>query len=267
MKKQNKSFYTLSIFILLLTLTVVSCSGASGIPNFFATETPTPTNTFTPSPTLTPSPSLTPTQTPSPTPTPLPTGINVEKQADGTTLFTDYDNKYQLTLSADWIVIPFNKDAFAQSLNTLAKDNPQLAAAAKTFQNLDPELFRLVAINKNPNYLKNTFASNLNITAFADNLLANMPLEFVTGALESQFEKNGAKVLTKDVNVVENPHGVAVEYVDIEQNVSGSKITQRILVFQTNQKLIMISFSTLPEFSKDIFAEANSIGGAIEPLK
>jgi hypothetical protein len=197
----------------------------------------------------------------------LPTGINVEKQSDGTTLFSDYDNKYQLTLSADWIIIPFKKDAFTAAVKDLASENPQLAAAAQAFQNLDPETFRLVAINRNPKYLKNTFASNLNITAFADNLLANMPLEFVTGALEEQFKKNGAEVLTNGVNVVENSHGVDVEYIDLEQTVKGSKIAQRALTFQANQKLIIIAFTTLPPFSKDVFAEANSIGGTIELLK
>ncbi len=265
--KHIKAIRTLGVFVALLTLTVLSCSGASGIPNFFATETPIPTSTFTPTPTFTPSPTLTPTATPSLTPTPLPTGINVEKQSDGTTLFTDYDNKYKLTLPKEWVVIPFKKDAYTEAINQLAKENPQLAAAAKAFQNMDPKMFRLVAINTNSKYIKNTFASNLNVTAYENDLLASMPLEFVTGALESQFEKQGAKVLTKDVNTVENSHSVPIQYIDIQQTVKGSKISQRVLVFQVDKKLVMIALSTLPEFSEGVFAEGNDIGGSVELLK
>jgi hypothetical protein len=267
MINNKKSIYIVGILVLLMALTVLSCSGASGIPNLFATETPTPTNTFIPSPTLTPGPTLTATQTPSATPTPVPTGINVEKQSDGTTLFVDYDNKFKLTLPEDWVVIPFKKDSLTETLNRLAEENPQLAAAAKAFENMDPEMFRLVAINKNLKYLKNTFASNLNVTAYENDLLATMPLEFVAGALEQQFENQGAKVLTHDVNVVENSHGVAMQYIEIEQTIAGNKIRQRVLMFQANKKLIMLTFTTLPEFSKELFEEGNQIGGTVELLK
>lgn len=265
--KHIKAIRTFGIFVALLTLTVLSCSGASGIPNFFATETPTPTSTFTPTPTLTPSPTLTPTEIPSATPTPLPTGINVEKQSDGTTLFVDYDNKFKFILPADWVVIPFKKDSLAETMSQLAEENPQLAAAAKSLENMDPEMFRLLAINKNSKFLKNTFASNLNVTAYENELLAAMPLEFISGALEQQFENQGAKVLTHDVNVVENSHDVAMEYIEIEQTISGNKIEQRVLMFQSNEKLIMFAFTALPQFSKELFAEANSIGGSVELLK
>ncbi len=208
------------------------------------------------------SPTATETQTPSPTS--LPTGINVEKQSDGTTLFIDYDNKYQLTFPKDWTVIPFKKDDFTNVISKLAEENPQLAAAAQSFKDMDPNVFRLVALNTDSKYVMNTFASNLNITAYADQLLGSMPLEFVTGALEEQFKKNGLTVLTNGVNVVENSHGVNIEYIDTERTAKGSKIVQRVLVFQSNQKLVMIAFTTLPQFSKDVFAEGDAIGGSIE---
>ena len=252
---------------LVLALTLPSCSGVSAFPNLFATETPTPTNTFTPTPTPTLTPSPTSTSTSTPSPTPAPTGIGVDQQIDGSTLFTDYDNKYRLMLPDDWLVIPFRKDAFAEAVNKLAKENPQLAAAAEAFQNMDPSMFRLVAINTNAKYLKNRFASNLNITAYGDPILSSMPLSFVTGALEEQFKQSGIKVVTKGVNIIENSRGVDVEYIDTEQTAAGSKIVQRVLVFQTKDKLVMIAITTLPQFSKDVFAEGDIIGGSIELLK
>lgn len=263
----NKAVLKLSAFIVLLTLTVLSCSGVSDISNLFATETPTPTITYTPSPTFTPSPTPTETLTPSPSPTPVPTGIDIQKQSDGSTLFIDYDNKYKLVLPEDWLVIPFDKSAYANAMNELAKDNPQLAAAAKAFENVDPKTFRLVAINTNPKFAKNTFASNLNVTAYDDALMGGMPLAFVTGALEEQFKRNGAKVLTQNVNVTENSHGVDIEFIQTEQTANNIKFQQKILVFQSNGRLIMIAFTTLPQFSKDLFVEADMIGASVEIMK
>src|SRR6266508_6408975 len=101
---RNKVVQRFSILIVIVTFAILSCSGVADISNLFATETPTPTNTFTPTSTFTPSPTPAPTQTPSPTP--LPTGINIEEQSDGSTLFIDYDNKYQLVLPSDWLIIP-----------------------------------------------------------------------------------------------------------------------------------------------------------------
>ncbi len=193
--------------------------------------------------------------------------MEVEEQSDGTTIFIDYDNKYQLVLPEDWLVIPFNKNDYADAMNKLAKDNPQLAAAAQAFKDMDPKVFRLVAINTNSKYVKNTFASNLNITAYENDLMGAMPLEFVTGALEEQFKQSGIKVLTHGVNIIENSHGVDMQYIETEQTANGIKFEQKILVFQANRKLIMIAFTTLPQFSKDIFAEEDVIGASVEPLK
>ena len=261
----NKTVPKLSVFIVLLTLMVLSCSGVSDIPSLFATETPTPTVTYTPSPTFTPSP--TPTETQTPSPTPRPTGIDIEEQSDGTALFIDYDNRYQLVLPEDWLVIPFKKSAYAEAINKLAKNNPQLAAAAEAFKDMDPSVFRLVAINTNSKYTKNTFASNMNITAYEDEIMGVMPLGFVMGALEEQFKQNGVKVLTEGVNLLENSHGVDIEYIQTEQSVNGIKFQQHILVFQANGKLIMIAITTLPQFAKDVFAEGDVIGASVEVLK
>lgn len=263
----NKALQRISIFLVLLTLAILSCSGVSDIPNLFATPTLTLTNTLTPtpSPTVTPSPTATLTHTPSPTP--LPTGTNLEKQSDGMTLFTDYDNRYKLTLPSEWLAIPFQKDAYSQAMDKLAKESPQLAAAADAFKNMDPTMFRLVALNTNLNYTKNTFASNLNITAYENDVLAKMPLAFVTGAVEDQLTQSGFKVLTQGVNTVENSHGLEIEYIDTERTALGNKVVQRIFVFQNNGKLMMIAVTTLADFSEDLFAEGEAICKSVEFLK
>jgi hypothetical protein len=69
------------------------------------------------------------------------------------------------------------------------------------------------------------------------------------------------------VNVIENASGMDVEYMDVEQTVSGVKVQQRILVFQSNKKLILITVSTTPQFKEEIFEIAEQIGGSLEFIK
>jgi len=91
MMKKKKLF----IFLIgLILLTLLSCQAAANLPNPFATAIPSSTPTFTPSPTSSP------TLTAAYTPTPPPTGTTKEKQTDGTTVFTDYDNQYELVFPA-----------------------------------------------------------------------------------------------------------------------------------------------------------------------
>lgn len=261
MPKKNRPSPLPILVILLLGLTGISC-GVSGIP-FLATETPTPTATFTPSPT--PTPTSTPTLTP--TATPLPTGILIEPQADGSTLFSDFDNKYQLILAEEWIPIPFDQGELGTLVDQLSQDNPKFKDAAEAFKDLDPDVFRLVALNQNPDYLENGGAPNISITALADKVLASMPLSFVTGALEESFAQRGTKVVSTGVNTIANSNGVEVEFLDIEQDASGIKVFQRLVVFQTEDKLILITVTTSENFKAEVFASADEIGASIKLLK
>lgn len=258
---KNKSSRSLMILVMLLVLTSISC-GVSSLP-FLATETPTSTATFTPSPTLTPS--STPTLTP--TATPLPTGVQTEEQADGSTLFNDYDNKYQLVLPKEWVVIPFDQDELGVLVDELSKDNPKFEDAAAAFKNLDPDVFRLVALNQDKKYFESGAVPNVNITAIENDVLSAMPLSFVVGALEESFKQGGTKVVSEGVNTIDNLNGVEIEYLDIEQEANGLKIAQRLLVFQSNGKLILVTLTAPVDFKADVFASGDLIGASIELFK
>ena len=165
------------------------------------------------------------------------------------------------------MIIPVGKDDLDGMLTKLGNENPDLAKSAEAFKDLDPNVVRMVALNSNPDYLTNGYASNINITALEDPMLSAMPLAFITGALEESFTQQGMKVLTTGVNVIDNVHGVDVEYIDIEQNLAGVKIQQRLIVFQVNQKLIMITVSAVPQFKDEIFKLADETGASIEIFK
>lgn len=258
---KNNNVRIMTVIAMLFTLTSISC-GVSSLP-FLATETPTPTATFTPSPT--PIPSSTPTL--APTATPLPTGFQSEEQADGSILFTDYDNLYRLVLPAEWVIIPFNQDELGVLVDELSKDNPKFEEAAAAFKNLDPDVFRLVALSQNQKYFDAGAVPNINITAIDDDVLAAMPLSFVTGALEESFKQNGMTVVSEGVNTIDNPNGIEIEFLDIEQETNGMMIAQRLIVFQSNGRIIMITFTAPNDFKAEVFAFGDVIGASIEPIK
>lgn len=263
MMGKNKGLLYLLVFVSALAVASLSC-GVSDVSNLFATATSTPTLTFTPTLTSTPSPTATSTPTHTPTATPLPTGIATEELADGSTLFIDYDNKFQMTLPEDWIIIPVAKEDLDAALEELGRDDPDIARAAESFKNLDPDVLRMAALNRKAEYLAGGYASNITVTAIQDPIFSVMPLSFITGALEESFTQQGIKVLTSGVNAIENDNGVEVEYMDVEQTLSGMKVLQRIVVFQSNKKLILVTISTTPQFKDEIFQIAEQIGRSVE---
>jgi len=260
---KNKSFHGFIFFLVLLALASLSC-GVVDLP-FIATETPTPTITFTPS--ATPTPSSTPTPTQTSTATPSPTGVKAEEQSDGTTLFVDYDNNYQLVLPVDWIIIPLNKDDLGTMIDKLAGENPDLASMAEAFKNLDSKVLRMAALNSNRKYISGGYGSNITIAAVEDKTLSVMPLSFITGVLEQSFQQQGMKVLTTGVNTIENANGVEIEYIDVEQALTGKRVQQHVIVFHSGSNLIIITITTLQEFKDEVFQMGDQIGASIEFLK
>ena len=260
-----KSMFKLGFLVLILGLTGISC-GVADLP-FLATKTPTPTATFTPTPTFTPSPTPTATSTFTPTPTPLPTGVTSSEQADGSTLFIDYDNGYQLVLPVDWIIIPVDQDALSAMIDELAKEDPDLVPSAEAFKNLDPNVLRMAALNTNRKYIAKGSGTNVTVAAVEDQTLAALPLSLISGALEQSFISQGITVLTTGVNPVDNDHNVEIEYMDVQQKANGTDAQQRIIMFKTSKKLILVTVTTTPVFRDEIFQMADQIGASIELIK
>jgi len=267
---QHKIIQKLGVFVAILSLAILSCSSISEISSMFATETPTPTITYTPSPTFTPSPTATETQTPSPTP--LPVGVKREEQPDGSTLFTDYDNRYQLTLPEGWTVIPLSSKDVAAILNDLSVENPSFKDLAETFKQLDPNVIRVIAINTDSKYVVNGFSTNLTITAVEDKIMAAMPLDFVTGALEESMTQQGATVLSSGNLAKNNANGVEVGTFDFEQTsptAAGTnvQVRSRAIIFQVNDKVIMVQLATLQQFGEELLPVLDKVSDSITLLE
>lgn len=255
--KQTKFRRMSLISACILALAALSCSGASSVSNLFATDTPTPTNTFTPSPTVTPSPTSTSTQTPTLTPTPLPTGSSMEDQADGSKLFTDYDNQFQLTLPDGWIILPLSSKDLADILESASKENPDFKDAAAALKDLDPDVIRIMAFHKNHKYNVNGFTTNLIVMAVDDKVMTTMPMDFVMGTLEESIKQQGGVLLSTDNNVSTNANGVEIgsfEFKRTTPTALGTNVPVRInaIVFRSADKLIMVQLTTPQQFGEEL---------------
>ena len=269
--KKYSGFRNLALFASVLALAGISC-GVGDISNIFATATPTPTLTFTPSPTFTPGPTPTSTPTRTPTPTPLPSGATTEKQSDGSTLFIDYDNKYQLELPAGWFVIPLSAEDIADILKEMATENPDLKAIADAFKQLDPDVIRVVAINENSDYIFNGFSTNLTITAIDNKVMSTMPLDFVTGAIEDLLKQQGAGSVSNHSPATTNANGVEIGTFDFQQSAptaSGTNVETRskAIIFKANDKVILVQLATPQQFADKLFPILDDIIDSIKLLE
>lgn len=270
---KNKGTYKLALLIIAIALIGMSCNMAN-IGSVFATETPTPTSTYTPTSTFTPSPTSTSTATPTntPTATPLPTGVLTDEQADGSTLFVDYDNQYQLIIPADWLVIPLSSNEIFDILEEIAETNPAFEEIADSFLQLDPDIIRIIAVNENRKYTTSGFATNLTITAIEDKLMSSMPLDFVTGALEESLKQQGAKLVSEFEPAARNANGVEIAEFEFEQTTTTStgasvRVRSGTLLFQSDGKLIMVQLTTQQQFAGELMPILEQIRDMIELLK
>ena len=251
---------------------LVSLAACGSLPNPFASPTPTFTLTPTSTPTLTPSPTATATVTPSPTATPLPTGAETENQSDGSVLFKDYDNDFQLALPENWFVVPVSSKDMVRMLETMVDDNPQLKDTLEAFKTLDPDVIRLVAIHRDPRYFVNGFTTNITITAIDNELMGSLPLDLVSGALEETMKQSGNQPDVSFTPADENPNGVELAALEFQQStVTASKATvdfySKLFIFQSNKKLITVQLSVPKQFSEDLKPDLQSIIDSLEHIQ
>jgi len=255
------------ITLLLLAMAGISLLSCNLTNTFFATPTPTTTNT----PTITPSPIPTNTATPTTTPTPVPTGVTTENQADSSILFIDYDNKYRLSLPSDWTVVSFNLESISDNFAIFADENPDFAEAVKAFEMLDEDMVRAIALNNDPKFVRDGFATNLTIVAIEEPILTSMPIAFIVSALEDGLVQGGAKILT-DANVTKNIEDIEIGIIEVENVVptaSGKNVSEssRILVFLSENKFIMVQLATQNQFRDELFPTMDYIKDSISLLE
>jgi hypothetical protein len=197
--------------------------------------------------------------------------VTSEEQPDGSTLVLDYDNNYKFILPAEWAVLPLASEDFAAILEGMAEENPELADIAGNFKALDSDAIRIVALNKNPKYVRDEFATNITVVVFEDKVMSAMPIEFITGAIEENFAGQGATVLTNGVNVKSTSNGIETGVIDVMQRTptaSGKQVEvlSRVVLFKTEGRLVMITLAVHKQFGDELLPVLDPILDSIDTL-
>ena len=192
--------------------------------------------------------------------------MEVVAQADGTTLFVDYDNLYQLTLPQDWLAIPLTEEDMQAALDSAAQTNPEYATLAESFKGLDSSIFRLIALDTNQEVKSSSKPTFLMIYCVDDPLASSMPMAAVTAMIEDNVLTD-ATIISWDART--NSNGVEVGINDASQYMtmpSGDNVNVRVKIisFQANQRLILVHILTPIEYGDQVLPPMESI---IETIK
>ena len=160
----------------------------------------------------------------------------------------------------------------ADILKKMAEEEPELEEIATAFTQLDPDVIRVMAVNRDNKYITNGFSTNLSVTAIEDKLMASMPLDFVTGAMEESLKQEGAELISSENLAAKNPNGVEVADFDFVQSTfsaTGNKVQvrSRIVIFQAGGKLILIQLATPKQFGEELLPVLDHIKDTIKLLE
>jgi hypothetical protein len=239
------------------------------------TPTPAPPN----APTSAPAADSTPTQMAAPTAAPLETpsvtprpssGVAVEEQADGSTIFFDFDNGYSVTLPAGWSVVPLNGADLPSVVEAVSNRNPGLPEAPTgCFGDIAPETIRAVSLYPNAEFVTDALAPNIGIVRIDDPLAAKIPMSYVLPNVVSDREKKGT-VTSSEIREIAG--GLQVGVVDVEADCltpSGATIAtvQRAAVFQAGKVAIALALMAPAEFAEQLLPTADAVIASIQLLQ
>jgi hypothetical protein len=253
----KKSSVTLFIAIVVITMATLSCNAGS-IGSLFSTQTPTPTDT--PIPTNTPSPTSTPINTP--TPTIEPTGTSKINQADGSTLFTDYDNQYTIVFPQGWTTISLTQDDLKQILASVSDSNPDLKNTLTMLETMDPETFRIFAFDFRPDHFTSGYANNVNISVQSNSIVNGMTLQNLVDVNVQAIPQMLPNATVNSSKVTQTASDIPVGVIDISMPVNTSNGTtltayEQLSIIKLPEGIAVITFAysksmqtiLLPEFS------------------
>lgn len=259
--RSRRSAFLLGMLAVLL-ITSLACQAATNLPNPFATATPT----------ITPSPTPTSTPTPTATPTPIPTGKVTEELPYGSTRFTDYDGKYELTFPPGWKTIDLGKDDISSMLDPMVDTNPGFQSALDSVKEMDPDTFRVMILDFNKGHYTKTSVTNVTVGMQTEGIYKTMPIEFLVSSTVEAMPN-----MIPGITIISNTWAeteLGIEMGTIETNWAVRdindqeiKVYQKMVMFQTDAGLIIVTFSSPLDLKDAVQADFNSIIESIRLLE
>jgi len=200
--------------------------------------------------TSTPLPSPTeitaPTSTATPTPRVSTEGTSLQKQSDGSYLFTDYQGGYSVVAPSDWLVVRINEQEYINAWALPEASDPKIQNFLTRFQKLDPKVYRLMGADTNPEHLKGSFLTNLSIS-WDRNSALTLQQEIDHARADIPKTILNAKVTYADVGLTSTkiPMGIA-ELSWNSKDTSGQplNIYQKMVFFKVRSGTLVMTLST-----------------------
>jgi hypothetical protein len=154
-----------------------------------------------------------------------------------------------LLLPPNWAVV----FASQKDLQEAMQGNPEVSDMSKRFNEVDPDVFRLVAMNVDRTYIKAGSPTLLTINAYKDAVASAMPMAFVTAMIEDKILQDATSTTW---NVIENANGVEVGIVEGARTFAfpgaNIRVREMVIAFQANKKLIVIEIAVPTQYAEQI---------------
>ncbi len=251
---------------MILAMMILACQGASGL-NPFATTTPTPTVTFTPSITPSPTPSSTPTY--AATATSLPGGRVKEEQSDGTTLFTDYNARCQVTFPKNWTLLILGEDDINALPENVLAQQQNVSEMIETLKKTDVnKIIRVVGYNFKAQ--QGRYIPNINISYDTNAIYAALSLKDLVDAMVAYYPSLNIKVINSEMK--QTSSGIEIGAIEAQWSMkaSGSQtvnLEQKQIFFKSGEGVVVLTFSTVKGAAMDLSADFQDLIESVQLLE
>lgn len=172
----------------------------------------------------------------------------LDKNEDGSNVFTDFLGGYQLTVPAPWLALRIDSLEYDAALTLQEASNPAIQRSLSTIQAQDPDVFRLFALDVNEEHLDGGFVTNINLVWDQQEKLSlpnDARLAEIADALPSAVE--GTEVLYFEVRTSQSgvPYGVITSQMrGVTQDGTNLVIRQKMVFFDLPVGALSITLST-----------------------
>lgn len=172
----------------------------------------------------------------------------LDKNEDGSNIFTDFLGGYQLTVPAPWLALRIDSPEYDAALTLPEVSNPAIQRSLSTIQAQDPDVFRLFALDVNEEHLDGGFVTNINLVWDQQEKLSlpnDARLAEIADALPSAVE--GTEVLYFEVSTSQSgvPYGVITSQMrGVTQDGTNLVIRQKMVFFDLPVGALSITLST-----------------------
>lgn len=231
-----------------------------------------PTNTATPLPTETPTPSPTATEIP-PTSTPTEvdypeTGSDLQKEDSGLTTYLDYTGAYTVKLPAEWLALRPGEVEYTEAWTMPEASTPEIRSSLEAMQSLDPNIFRLFALDIKEGHYNNGFVTNIN---FVLSLETPASLEETFAQKILKLPETATDLVVTSSDITETSSGESVGIIETqwdEESASGETVSlyKKYAVFMVKNRSLIITLNSTVDFKDQVLQDFDTMVDGFELL-